>query len=45
MFCSNCGIDVSDAKFCPQCGTGLVATAKRANTADIIDYKIYGDEM
>lgn len=28
MFCSNCGKDIGDAKFCPECGTPATAPAE-----------------
>ena len=28
MFCSNCGKDIGDAKFCPECGTPAASTVK-----------------
>lgn len=49
MFCPKCGGDAGNGKFCPKCGNPLGAaapiTAKPAVVCDIIDYKIYGDDM
>lgn len=46
MFCTKCGGDAGNGKFCPKCGTPLgVAAAKPPVVCDIIDYKIFGDDM
>lgn len=49
MFCTNCGFNAGNAKFCPGCGTPLGAAAPQAAPPpafdNIIEYKIYGEEM